>query len=228
MPGRRASESRTTALSRAGSVANLAYSLFLFALAFVQGSAWFWALAVAFATANAIRLYAVTAYRRGASPLSVYRNVGRLLPLVVLALSGVGVLVVRDGMGAVYPGYVVYAAATYTFTSLTLAIVNLVRRRGVEPLDVRAVRAAGLACSLLSLVLLQTALLGQFGEGESPADHAISNALTCTGVSVVIVSESLFMLAKSRAQRQASRLYAQGKRLPLEQTELGDEPRKRH
>ncbi len=121
-----------------------------------------------------------------------YRSCGILLLLLNFVLSGIVVLAVKDEQGSHYPGYMIYAMATYTFYKVALAIKSLVKyRRRSSPVLV-ASKAISFVSAMISLLSLEIAMILRFG-----ADRAFFQAMTIftgTGVCVIITGIAVYMI----------------------------------
>lgn len=115
----------------------------------------------------------------------IYRGCGIAIICLVLALSGAILMMVRDGKGFTHPGLTIYAAAAYTFYRITMSIINAIKAKRHDDATIKALRHVGFADSLVALLSLQTSLLSTFGGG---VDTGLYNALTGTGVCIVIVA----------------------------------------
>lgn len=89
------------------------------------------------------------------------------------------------------------AMAAYTFTSLTLAIMNVVKYRKYQSPVLSASKAISLAAACVSMLTLETAMLAAFGgagrRGISPAVTALTGAAVCLLVLVMAV----YMIVRS-------------------------------
>ena len=161
---------------------SLFYALFKLAGGWVYRSTWLMAVAIYYMVLAVMR-YLLMRYtlRKGvtmAEEWRVYRLTGALMLLLTLTISGMAVQMVRDNQAYTYPGVVIYASAAYTFYSLTMAIIQLVRYRKAERPLLTAVRVVTFAVALMAMFALQTGLIDQFGAAEGEVFRMTMNALT--------------------------------------------------
>lgn len=129
-----------------------------------------------------------------------YLRTGWLMFVLGVAMSAMIVQMVRDGRTYSYPGVVIYAMAAYVFYSLTVAAINLARRRRERDWLLAAARCVSLACAVMSMFGLQTALLARFGADRPEFGHvmnAISGGVVCT----VICTMAVGMCLRARARQ---------------------------
>ena len=78
------------------------------------------------------------------------------------------VQMVAQDKSTVYPGVFIYGSAAYTFYFFGLAIANVIRfHKGSSPL-LSAAKNLSFVSALMSMFVLQTAMLTAFDEGGSP------------------------------------------------------------
>ena len=101
------------------------------------------------------------------------------------------------GQGFHYPGYTIYAMASWTFYQLTVAIINLVRlRRSTDPV-IRAVKDMRLCVVLVSIFTLQNAMVAAFGQGDVDFAH-LMNCTVGFFVTLFILIISVHMVRLGR------------------------------
>ena len=116
-------------------------------------------------------------------------------------MGGMIVLVVLTDSGYSYPGYVIYLSALYTFYTIILAIVNLVKFRKLGSPILSAAKVLSFVAALMSLLGLQTAMISQFStEGEDFRRRM--NAITGGGVWIAVILAAVTMLLHSRKMKE--------------------------
>ena len=101
-------------------------------------------------------------------------------------------------------GVLIYVAALYTFSALAVSITGLIRFRKYKSPVLSVSRMINLTAALVSLLILETAMLSQFG-GDMPLSmQNIFIAATGAGISIVIIVTALYMIL--RATRTLGRL----------------------
>lgn len=128
--------------------------------------------------------------------VKLYRNSGIFLLIMNFAI-GVAVLqIVFIEKGFNYPGVFIYAVATYAFTKITFAIINISKTRGTKNYIEISLRSINLIDASVSILALQTALLTEFSDPN--ADFRIANVLTGSAVFLFTLVFGIFMIVKSR------------------------------
>ena len=88
--------------------------------------------------------------------------------------------------------------AAYTFTSLTMAIINLVKYKKYNSPVFSASRTIGLAAALVSMLTLESTMLTAFSDGTM-TDLTEKMLLGATGgaISIMIVAAAIYMIVES-------------------------------
>ena len=133
---------------------------------------------------------------------SVHRNCGIMLSVSSIALGGAVIMLVSGEGGNPYPGLMIYAVATYTFYKLGMAITNMIKARKANSILLVTLRDISYADALVSILSLQTALFAAFGQ-DSGAMIPIANALTGTGICLMIFVLGIYMIYKSKNTNNA-------------------------
>ena len=175
---------------------NLVYSAYKGAAGIAYRSMWFGAMAFYYMILSIVRFLLLRHIRGRRSDLAqaarIVRVCGYVLLVLAVAVSTIGFYAVHIGESIVYPEFVIYAAAGYTFYNVGTAVANLIRyRKQTNPLYV-AGRVVSLATALVSLFFLQTALLTAFG--DDGAWQKQMNTWTGGGVFALIVVMSVGMI----------------------------------
>lgn len=172
------------------------YSAFKIVLAILLSSWWLGALGAYYLIVASIRLYMLRSRQDG---WIVYRRTGWLLVLLNLSVAIVITDVAWLGQGFHYPGYTIYAMASWTFYQLTVAIINLVRlKRSTDPV-IRAVKDMRMCVVLVSLFTLQNAMTAAFGDGDAEFSH-IMNCIVGFCVTLFILMISVHMVRLGRRE----------------------------
>ena len=111
------------------------------------------------------------------------------------------VLMVLTDSGYSYPGYVIYLSALYTFYTVILAIVNLVKFRKLGSPILSAAKVLSFVAALMSLLGLQTAMISQFSTGGE-SFRRMMNAITGGGVWFAVILTAVYMLLHSRKMKE--------------------------
>lgn len=126
-----------------------------------------------------------------------YKLCGWLMLLLNVAISVIVFIVVFENQTIEYPGFMIYAIATYSFYCMTMAIINMVKYWHRNNPIFSAVKRIEMAKALVSIFTLQVAMFTQFGTGEG-ADVKIANFATGGTVCIVITAMAVLMLVGAR------------------------------
>jgi hypothetical protein len=89
------------------------------------------------------------------------------------------------------------AMAAYTFTSLTLAIINTVKYRKYNSPVYSASKAISLASACVSMLTLESTMLTTFGEGTVDlAGRRLFLGLSGGAISVLIIAMAVYMIVQ--------------------------------
>ena len=96
-----------------------------------------------------------------------YRRTGWLLLILDTAIFGMAVQMVAQDKSTVYPGVFIYGSAAYTFYFFGIAIANVIRFHKRSGPLLSAAKNISFVSALMSMFVLQTAMLATFDEGGS-------------------------------------------------------------
>jgi heme/copper-type cytochrome/quinol oxidase subunit 4 len=181
---------------------NLCYSVYKAALGLLLGSVWFGAMAAYYLVLSAARFLLL----RGGmgSLLAGYKKrrfCGLLLAVMTVPIAVIGAVSVYTGGATEYPGHLIFAAAAYTFYSLTMAIVNICRFRGAGSPVYSAANALALMTALVSMFFLQGAMFLAFGDGSSMEWDM--NLIFAAVLAAMAVGGSVYLVADSAIRIRA-------------------------
>ena len=127
--------------------------------------------------------------------LKKYRTCGCVFLVMNLALALIIFFMVYWNRTFEHHMITAIAMATYTFTALTTAIVNVVRYRKYNSPVFSASKAISLAAALVSMLTLESTMLTTFSDGTMTAT-AQKWMLSATGgtISVLIVATAIYMI----------------------------------
>lgn len=191
-------------ISLCSSVAfNLGYCVFQLCLGIYHGSIWFYAFAAYYFLLGVMRFFLAKETARSFPgenrfrELLVYRFCGILMQLMNGTLAVIVAFIVWQGRTFRHHEITTIAMAAYTFTALTLAIVNLVKYRKFQSPVLSASKAISLASASVSMLTLETAMLTAFGGDNSPEFRRIMTAATGTAVCAFVLGLSTVMIIRS-------------------------------
>lgn len=187
-----------------GSLAvNVGYAGLKLGMSWLYASPWFLAVGVYNLVLGVLRFLLL----RGAAgtlrrQLAACRACGYGMLALNAALAGMAAQMIWRDQGTRYPGLAIYAAAAYAFYNLTAAAVNAVRfHRSAGPVPAAA-KLLNLACALVSLFSLQTAMLAEFDQaGRMP--RRTMNTATGTAMCVLLCVLALHLIRCSGRRLRA-------------------------
>ena len=122
---------------------------------------------------------------------------GVMLICLSIVLSGTVILTIRQDIGTKFHEIIMITIATYTFTKLVFAIINLCKSKKLNFPIIKALRNISLADAAVSIFSLQRSMLTSF-EGMEIADIRFFNALTGTAVCIIVLILGINLLRKGR------------------------------
>lgn len=131
------------------------------------------------------------------SELRKSRLCGILLLLMNQALCGIVVLMVVQNRGYDYPGMLIYVMAAYSFYSITVAIIGLVKYRRYGSPVLLSVKVINLTAAAVSILSLETAMLTQFGQADGQEFRRIMTAATGAVVCLMVLGLAVYMIVRS-------------------------------
>lgn len=184
-------------------IMNTAYAVFQFGLGLYHGSFWFHSLALYYLLLVVMRFFLLKDVR-GLTPgdnmrmeLKRYRFCGIVLLTMTLALVSMVFFITYFNRGIEHHYITTIALAAYTFTSMTVAIVNVVKYRKYHSPVFSASKAISLAAAAVSMMTLETAMLTAFGGEEMEQSRGLMTLLTGIGVCLFVVAIAIYMITKS-------------------------------
>lgn len=188
---------RTIAFSIVGFVWNCAYVAFMGILAIMTKSAWYISITAYYLILTWMKaniFYSKKKYNTEEKKARAYRFCGIMFMLLMIAFSGVIVLIYTTNMYFEYAGLVIYAVAAYTFFKLVRAIISAVKSRKDDNLYFQSLRNINLVATIISIIVLQVAMFQAFAPQHN---QSIANGLTGGGVALVIIVLGIYMIIKA-------------------------------
>lgn len=189
---------------------NLAYAVFNLTAGVIYSSFWLIAVAVYFILLSLLRFMLLRYMHAGEEKQGLlheyrrYRLCGLLMLILNISLSGIVYQMVRLNQGYQYPGILIFAVAVYTFYSVVISIVDMVKYRKYSSPVLSASKAIRFVAALVSLLSLETAMLAQFGDDE--AFRRIMTACTGAAVCAVVLAVSVYMVVRSSVEINKMRI----------------------
>jgi hypothetical protein len=178
---------------------NVVYAVFQLCLGIYHHSFWFSSLAGYYVSLAVMRWYLAgyTRRNRGGDNLEFelrkYRTCGAVFLVMNLALALMVFFMVYWNRTFVHHEITTIAMAAYTFTSLTLAIINIVRYRKYQSPVYSATKAINLAAALVSMLTLESTMLTTFGGNMDITTRRLFLAISGTVISAMIVVTAVYM-----------------------------------
>lgn len=174
-------------------------------------SVWFVALAIYYILLAVMRLVLVRRVKKRTdrTPMEIelrrYRMCGLMLLMMNQALAGIVAIIMYQDKGFRYPGILIYAMAAYSFYSVIIAVVNLVKFAKHGSPILSAAKVINLVAAMVSILSLETAMLAQFGGDTDYAFRQIMTGATGGGVCVLVIGIAVFMIVTSTKELKAIR-----------------------
>lgn len=182
---------------------NTAYAVFQLGLGFYHASVWFYALAAYYILLAVMRFFLLREVRSltpggdRVQELRRYRFCGVVLLWMNLALAVIVFYIAWQNRGFQHHPITTIAMAAYTFTSLTLAIMNVVKYRKYQSPVLSASKAISLAAACVSMLTLETAMLAAFGGQDDGEFRRAVTALTGAAVCLLVLVMAVYMIVRS-------------------------------
>lgn len=188
---------------------NLLYILLKLVSGLYFRSVWFLSLAVYYMLLAWMRFLLLRHVRKNPvgknmeAELRCYRRCGAVLLIMNLALAMIVAFVVYQNEGYEYPGMLIYAMAAYTFSAVTMAVVNLIKFQKHGSPVLSAGKAVGLVAAMVSMLALETAMLGRFG-GDGSYRRMMTGA-TGGVICLFVLAMAVYMICRSTCRLHALR-----------------------
>ena len=183
---------------------NAVYAAFQLALGLRHHSVWFYAMAVYYLLLAMMRLLLIR-YTGTHAPGEVqelewkkYRICGACLLAMNLALGIMIIYFVFRIRIFRHHEITTIAMAAYTFASLTMAILNVIRYAHYQSPAYSAAKDISLVSAIVSMLTLENAMLTTFGEQNGERFQQIMLGITGVGVLMIVHGISLYMILKAR------------------------------
>ena len=195
---------------------NTVYAVAYMALGIVVHSWWFITGGVCYAVLAVARFSLLQIRRRADGDYGIERFAGRftgiLLMMLAICIVGINVLSIVEERGTRHHEIVMIAIATYTFTRITLAIIEMLKaKRSPSPVT-KALRNLSLSAAAISLYSMQRSMLVTF-PGMAAAEIRILNICTGTAVWLLVLVLGLNLIggkcittAKSKVTKFVDRM----------------------
>ena len=161
---------------------NIVFATYHIVLGIITHSWWLLTVGIYYAILSIVRFAVLQTKKQNKF---ITKFTGIMLMLLSLPLVGTVILSVIRDRGMVMHEIVMIAMAAYSFTKITLAIINLIKARKSSSAKLVTLRNISLSDTCVSIFSLQRSMLVSFGE-MSETDILIFNALTGSLVCVIV------------------------------------------
>ena len=184
-----------------GLLTGTVFALLQLGLGLYHSSFWYYSLSGYYISLVVMRLYLLRYTKKHAAgelmltELTIYRSVGVIFLIMNLALTAIIFFMIYFGRTFIHHEITTITIAAYTFTSLTLAIINVVKYRKYQSPVYSAAKAISLASAGVSLITLEATMLTTFATAElTPTARQLFLGLSGGAVSAFIVAMAIYMI----------------------------------
>lgn len=188
----------------AGLLWNTAYALLQLGMGFWHKSFWFFSLAAYYICLGVMRFFLLryTLHHKPGEKLMKelrkYRACGIVFLLLNLALTLMIFFMVYWNRTFRHHEITTIALAAFTFTSLTLAIINIIRYRKYNSPVYSAAKAISLASALVSMLTLEATMLTTFNDGTMTLTaRRLFLGLSGGVISILIIAMAVYMIRQA-------------------------------
>ncbi len=182
---------------------NIAYALLQLGMGFWHHTFWFYSLAGYYISLAVMRFFLVhhtSRHRPGElmlSELKKYRACGIVFLMMSMALALIIFFMVYWNRTFNHHAITTIALAAYTFTSLTVAIINTIKYRKYNSPVYSASKMVSLASACVSMLTLESTMLTTFGsETMSLTDRRIFLGVSGGLISAFIIAMAIYMIVQ--------------------------------
>lgn len=183
---------------------NTAYALLQLGMGFWHHTFWFYSLAGYYISLAVMRFFLVRHTSRHnpgekmMDELKKYRACGIVFLIMNLSLALIIFFMVYWNRTFNHHEITTIALAAYTFTSLTLAIINTVKYRKYNSPVYSASKAISLASACVSMLTLESTMLATFGNGTiSLTERRILLCISGGVISAFIITMAIYMIIQA-------------------------------
>ncbi len=197
---------KKTTMLNVSLVINIVYILINAVSAIIYQTAWF-AIFAAYYTIMALMRFLILRYVHSAhfgenrvAELKRSRLCSVILFCVNLALSAAVLMMLYQNRGYDQHGVLIYIIALYTFYSTITAVVDIVKTGDFTSPLLSTASMVKLAEALVSMLLLETSMLAQFGADTTYEFKWLMIALTGGGVALAVTVMASYIFIKSTTE----------------------------
>lgn len=204
---------RTVLFTVSGLIANIIFAAMNGVTGILNHSAWFGSLSAYYILLSFMRARVGMQERKIAGlvqkqecisrELSVYHRNSILFILLAIVLIGMVVLLEHSPGGKQYPGFMIYAAAAFTFYKIIISTMNVVKERKRRSPHLMILRKIGYIDACVSILTLQTAMFSAFGTTGEDELVKVMNGLTGACVSIIVLGMGVQGICSAKKYNRA-------------------------
>ena len=178
---------------------NFGYAIFLFVVSQVYFSKWFFVMSLYYtllSTARIFIFFEINPKNSLRKKILIMRACGYFLLLLNLVVSVMIFLLIYTAPYAKYHEIIVITLAAYTFSALTIAIVNIVRYLKKNEYVYSCVKVISLISASVSMLTLTNTMLATFGSDNECLRSIILPILSGV-VAIFIIVCAILMIKKA-------------------------------
>ena len=183
---------------------NTIYAVFQLWLGFYHHTFWYYSLGGYYICLAVMRFYLVRYLRKNKpgekmeTELKRYRFCGWIFLAMDTALALIIFFMVYWNCTFEHNMITAIAMAAYTFTTFTMAIINLIKYRKYNSPILSASKTISMAAACVSMLTLESTMLTTFNDGSmSLASRRIMLGTTGTAVSAFVITMAVVMIVQS-------------------------------
>ena len=180
-------------------VFNIIYSIFLFVISRMFFSKWFFIMAIYYGLLSMIRVVLFLKNRKQTTKnkeIIIMRTIGYFLFILNLVVSIMMFLLIYTTQHVRHHEITVIALATYTFATLTVAIINVIKYIKYDNYAFSTIKVINLISASVSIVTLTNTMLATFDNGDNLLRNIMLPILSAS-VSIFIIFCAIMMIVKA-------------------------------
>lgn len=188
-----------------GLLMNLIYVIFRMTTAYIYQSVWFLSIGFYYFVLCLVRFHLLRKVKKtlnNKKQLYTYKMTGYLIILLNITMLRMIIQMMVGHKIYIYPGYIIYVSALYTFYDFINAIINIITYKKFNNPILSASKLLNLTGAMMSVYTLQTAMLSQFSINQQQFTDMMN---TITGISVIILTFVIALYMIITAQRSINR-----------------------
>lgn len=178
---------------------NALYAVFLFVVSRITQSKWFFVMSVYYGLLSVARIFVFVQFDgkgKKSTKIKTMLACGVFLLLINLTVSTMMFLLIVGGHYVRHHEITVITLATYTFSALTLAIINGAKHIPKNDHIYSCAKMISLVSASVSLVTLTNTMLSTFG-AENLELRGVVLPLLCGAVALFIIISAVMMIRKA-------------------------------